>query len=105
MAWAAGKGATLRVQRARLDYSEEQVRLAAPASVAELPLEVVYSAVALVIMVALILLVCCCWCSKSRQRKHERFERKNSLRMSRSSMGSRSMVSVASNGFSDINYR
>ena len=84
---------------------DEHVRLAAPTSVAELPLEVVYSAVALVAMLALILVICCCWCNKTKQRKKERFERRNSIRMSKSSLGSRSMVSVASTGFSDINYR
>ena len=38
-------------------------------------------------------------------RKKERFERRNSIRMSKSSLGSRSLASVASTGFTDINYR
>ena len=53
----------------------------------------------------LILVVCCFWCCKTSHRKKERFERRNSIRMSKSSLGSRSLASVASTGFTDINYR
>ena len=50
--------------------------------------------------------VCCLWCSKSRQRKKERFERRNSIRLSKSSLaGSRSLASMNSTSFTDINYR
>ena len=53
----------------------------------------------------LILLIIICWCSKNRTRKKERFERRNSIRLSKSSLGSRSLASMQSAGFSDINYR
>ena len=53
----------------------------------------------------LIVLICILWCSKSRARKKERFERRNSIRLSKSSLGSRSLASMQSAGFSDINYR
>ena len=53
----------------------------------------------------LIILICICWCNKSRTRKKERFERRNSIRLSKSSLGSRSLASMQSAGFSDINYR
>ena len=66
----------------------------------------VYSLIAVVAMALLVLLVCLCWCSKARTRKKERFERRNSIRMSKSSLaGSRSLASMQSAGFSDINYR
>ena len=52
-----------------------------------------------------LLQVCCCWATKTKQRKKERFERRNSIRLSKSSLGSRSLASVASTGFTDINYR
>lgn len=86
---------------------DEHVRLTAfPSSVAELSLEVVYSLIAVVAMALLVILVCLCWCSKARTRKKERFERRNSIRMSKSSLaGSRSLASMQSAGFSDINYR
>ena len=86
---------------------DEHVKLTAfPNSVAELSLEVVYSLIAVVAMALLVILVCLCWCSKARTRKKERFERRNSIRMSKSSLaGSRSLASMQSAGFSDINYR
>ena len=66
----------------------------------------VYSLIAVVAMALLVILVCLCWCSKARTRKKERFERRNSIRMSKSSLaGSRSLASMQSAGFSDINYR
>ena len=67
----------------------------------------VYSLIAVVAMALLVLLVGLCWCSKARTRKKERFERRNSIRMSKSSLaGSRSLAgSMQSAGFSDINYR
>ena len=55
--------------------------------------------------ILLIILICICWCNKSRARKKERFERRNSIRLSKSSLGSRSLASMQSAGFSDINYR
>ena len=55
--------------------------------------------------VLLITLIVILWCSKNRTRKKERFERRNSIRLSKSSLGSRSLASVQSAGFSDINYR
>jgi len=55
--------------------------------------------------ILLIVLICVLWCSKSRTRKKERFERRNSIRLSKSSLGSRSLASMQSAGFSDINYR
>ena len=65
-----------------------------------------YSLIAVVAMALLVILVCLCWCSKARTRKKERFERRNSIRMSKSSLaGSRSLASMQSAGFSDINYR
>ncbi len=84
---------------------DEHVHLVAPTSVYELPKEVVYSSVALAVAVVLVALICCCWCSKTRTRKKERLQRRDSIRMSKSSLGSRSLASVASTGFSDINYR
>merc|ERR1719273_565725 len=56
-------------------------------------------------LVLLVTLVCLLWCTKNRTRKKERFERRNSIRLSKSSLGSRSLASVQSAGFSDINYR
>ena len=53
----------------------------------------------------LITLVAILWCTKNRTRKKERFERRNSIRLSKSSLGSRSLASMQSQGFSDINYR
>jgi hypothetical protein len=67
--------------------------------------EFIYAIIAGVIGIFLIALVCCLWATKTRQRKKERFERRNSIRLSKSSLGSRSLGSVASTGFSDINYR
>ena len=68
--------------------------------------EFVYAIVAAIIGVFLIFIVCCLWCSKSRQRKKERFERRNSIRLSKSSLaGSRSLASMNSASFTDINYR
>ena len=56
-------------------------------------------------LVLLVTLVCLLWCTKNRARKKERFERRNSIRLSKSSLGSRSLASMQSAGFSDINYR
>ncbi len=84
---------------------DEHVHLVAPTSVYELPKEVVYSSVTLGLMIVLVLLLCCCWCNKTRHRKKERLQRRDSIRMSKSSLGSRSLASMASTGFSDINYR
>ena len=56
-------------------------------------------------LVLLVTMVCVCWCTKNRTRKKERFERRNSIRLSKSSLGSRSLASMQSAGFSDINYR
>ena len=68
--------------------------------------EFVYAIVAAFVGILLIFLVCCLWCSKSRQRKKERFERRNSIRLSKSSLaGSRSLASMNSTSFTDINYR
>ncbi|QQP38367.1 Putative LOC100120269, partial [Caligus rogercresseyi] len=68
--------------------------------------EVVYFFLAFIVSFILIFILCCCWCTKARRRERERFERRNSIRMSKSSLaGSRSMVSVASTGFTDVNYR
>ena len=67
--------------------------------------EFIYAIAAAIIGIFLILVVCCLWWGKSKQRKKERFERRNSIRMSKSSLGSRSMASIASAGFSDVNYR
>ena len=67
--------------------------------------EFIYAIAAAIIGIFLILVVCCLWYGKSKQRKKERFERRNSIRMSKSSLGSRSMASIASAGFSDVNYR
>ena len=68
--------------------------------------EFIYAIVAGLIGILLIFVVCCLWCTKSRQRKKERFERRNSIRLSKSSLaGSRSLASMTSNSFSDINYR
>ena len=68
--------------------------------------EFVYAIVAAIVGILLIFIICCLWCTKSRQRREERFSRRNSIRMSKSSLaGSRSLASVASTGFSDINYR
>ena len=68
--------------------------------------EFIYAIVAALIGILLIFIVCCLWCTKSRQRKKERFERRNSIRLSKSSLaGSRSLASMTSNSFSDINYR
>ena len=53
----------------------------------------------------LIVLIAVLWCSKNRTRNKERFERRNSIRLSKSSLGSRSLASMQSAGFSDINYR
>ena len=55
--------------------------------------------------VLLIIIISLLWCSKTRTRKKERFERRNSIRLSKSSLGSRSVASIQSAGFSDINYR
>ena len=75
-------------------------------SVDFLKLEFVYAIVAALVGVLLILVVCCLWCSKSRQRKKERFVRRESIRMSKSSLaGSRSLASMTSTSFTDINYR
>ncbi len=84
---------------------DEHVHLSGPASVAELPKEVVYSTIILAVMLVLVFLLCCCWCNKTKQRKRERLERRDSIRISKSSLGSRSLASMASTGFSDINYR
>ena len=56
-------------------------------------------------LILLVTLICLMWCSKNRTRKKERFERRNSIRLSKSSLGSRSLASMQSAGFSDINYR
>ena len=53
----------------------------------------------------LITLIAVLWCTKNRTRKKERFERRNSIRLSKSSLGSRSLASMQSAGFSDVNYR
>lgn len=85
---------------------DEHVRLQPPLSVARLPKEVVYAIVAIVIMLICVFVLCCCWCHKTRQRKKERLIRRESIRLSKSSLaGSRSLASVTSTGFSDINYR
>lgn len=84
---------------------DEHVRLLPPASVAELPKEVVYASIALALMIFFVVVICCCWCTKTRQRKKERLIRRESIRLSKSSLGSRSLGSVASTAFSDINYR
>ena len=67
--------------------------------------EFIYAIAAAIVGIFLILIVCCLWYGKSKQRKKERFERRNSIRMSKSSLGSRSLASMASTGFSDVNYR
>ena len=68
--------------------------------------EFIYAIVAALVGLLLIFVICCLWCTKSRQRKKERFERRNSIRLSKSSLaGSRSLASMTSNSFSDINYR
>ena len=67
--------------------------------------EFIIAIVAAFLGILLILVVCCFWCCKTSHRKKERFERRNSIRMSKSSLGSRSLASVASTGFTDINYR
>ena len=69
------------------------------------PGEVIYAGVAVAAGLVLVCLVCCLWITKTRQRKKERFERRNSIRLSKTSLGSRSLVSMNSTGFSDINYR
>ncbi len=84
---------------------DEHVHLVAPNSVYELPKEVVYTAAVLGATAFLVVAICCCWCSKTRTRKKERLQRRDSIRMSKSSLGSRSLASMASTGFSDINYR
>lgn len=84
---------------------DEHVRLSAPTSVAELQKEVIYSMIAVGLMLLLIFVMCCLWCNKSKQRKQERFGRRNSIRLSKSSLGSRSLASMASTNFSDVNYR
>ncbi len=84
---------------------DEHVHLAPPTSVYELPKEMVYSLAVLAAMLFLVLLVCCCWCNKTRHRKKERLQRRDSIRMSKSSIGTRSLTSMTSTGFSDINYR
>ncbi|XP_040574739.1 protein bark beetle [Lepeophtheirus salmonis] len=68
--------------------------------------EVVYFFLAFIACFILIFIICCLWCSNTRRKQKERFERRNSIRMSKSSLaGSRSLVSVASTGFTDVNYR
>ena len=51
---------------------DEHVRLKAPASVAELPVEVIYSAVVVALMLLLVVAICCCWCGKAKRKKKER---------------------------------
>ena len=60
--------------------------------------EFIYAIVAGLIGILLIFVVCCLWCTKSRQRKKERFDRRNSIRLSKSSLaGCRSLTSMTSN--------